>query len=203
MQAGTSPTRVVRVGGVGKRELRSRLESRGIKINAVGEALFAHDGFVTSEVSSLLETAEVTVASLGHAHGNTLAPIYESARAIGLCLCPLELGPHLRLQLLDPSEGRWVSPPSQRGAPPGSLTIASQPLTEDEDVPKGFYLHCIEGTLWLRGYRCGREHVWSPEDRFIFCRPPSPVCPVAPSDAPSEPLRAPTAVESGPPASDC
>jgi hypothetical protein len=47
--------------------------------------------------------------------------------------------------------------------------VISTELTEDHDVPKGFYLRRIEGALWLRGYRSGPEHVWSPEDRIVFC----------------------------------
>ena len=45
--------------------------------------------------------------------------------------------------------------------------IADQ-LSDDDEVPKGFYLRRIEGVLWLRGYRAGAEHVWSPDDRLLF-----------------------------------
>jgi hypothetical protein len=44
-------------------------------------------------------------------------------------------------------------------------------LAQDESIPKGFYLRRIEGILWLRGYRSGPEHLYSPEDRFVFCCP--------------------------------
>ena len=105
-------------------------------------------------------------------HREPLLPSFMQRSAeLGLSLCPLELAPHLRLQYLDQPEGYSGHPPSQHRAPPGSITVASAQLSEDDDLPKGFYLRRIEGVLWLRGYRCGAEHIWSPEDHFVFCRP--------------------------------
>jgi hypothetical protein len=44
----------------------------------------------------------------------------------------------------------------------------SAALVEDDEFPKGFYLRRIDGVLWLRGYRSGPAHVWSPDDRLVF-----------------------------------
>ena len=55
-------------------------------------------------------------------------------------------------------------------APPGSITVASAPLDDRDDTPKGFYLRRIESTLWLRGYRSWSGHRWSCEDVFAFVR---------------------------------
>jgi hypothetical protein len=117
-----------------------------------------------------MEIVELSAASLGLHNGATFAQIIENAVGIGLAYCPLEVGPHLRLQFTDQSEGRLGQPLSQHCAPPGSVTVASAPLTDDNDTPKGFYLRRIEGVLWLRGYRSSPEHNWSPADRFAFCR---------------------------------
>jgi hypothetical protein len=48
----------------------------------------------------------------------------------------------------------------------------SAPLAADDDIPKGFCLRRIDGVLWLRGYRSGPEHIWSPDDRLIFIDAP-------------------------------
>ena len=167
--------RTVCVGGMSKRELLAELRNNGIKLNKLGEALFEHDEFTTAETRSALETMEISVADLGYLQGAAIALISERAAELGLSLCPLELGPHLRLQFLDQPEGYWGHPPSQHQAPPGSVTVASRPLTGDDDTPKGFYLRRMKGILWLRGYRSDPEHIWSPEDHFVFCRP----CPAA------------------------
>jgi hypothetical protein len=164
--------RAVAVGGVKKLELQKELQRHGVEINEAGRTLFASDRFQTSDISTITETVEVSVLNLGYAQGATISRIHEAATALGLALCPLELGPHLRLQYLDQPEGCRDHPPSSHRAPPGSITIASQQLTEDHDFPKGFYLRRIKGTLWLRGYHSGPEHIWQPEDHLVFCRPP-------------------------------
>lgn len=169
--ASCSVTRIVRVGGMSKSDLLAELQNRGIELNDYGRTLFAHENFTTSASISHLETVEISVGDLGYAQGATTAQIHERAAELGLGLCPLELGPHLRMQFLDQPEGYIGYPPSQHRAPPGSITVASQPLTDDDTVPKGFYLRRINGVLWLRGYCSGPENLWRPEDRLIFCRP--------------------------------
>ena len=163
--------RTVRVGGMSKRELLAELQSNGIQLNEYARILFAHSEFTTSPVISKIATIELAVANLGYARGATIARIHERATELGLTLCPLELGPHLRLQLLDQPEGHLGHPPSRHRAPPGSITVASRQLTNDHDTPKGFYLRRIDGVLWLRGYRSAPDDIWSPEDRLVFCRP--------------------------------
>jgi hypothetical protein len=162
--------RTIQVGGLTKQELLTRLVAAEIQLNESARALFAHDRFTTSPVVSTIEIVELSVAELGFAAGATIAPIYDNAAARGLALCPLELAPHLRLQYTDQPEGAVGQPATQHRAPPGSLTVASRELTSDDDTPKGFYLRRIAGVLWLRGYCSGPEHVWSAEDRFVFCR---------------------------------
>jgi hypothetical protein len=153
-----------------KHELLAALLAKGIELNKAGEALFADDRFTTREESSILETVEIPVAALGLSEGGTVAQIRGRAGELGLSVCPLELGPHLRLQLLDQPEGYLGHPPTLHRAPPGSMTVASPELSEDSDIPKGFYLRRIKGVLWLRGYWSEPENIWSPEDHFVFAR---------------------------------
>jgi hypothetical protein len=160
--------RAVQLGGQTKAELLERLVRGGVEINALGRVLFACDKFTTSDVRTELMTVELSVRSLGFPEGGTVSELFASATRLGLRLCPVELGPHLRLQFLDQPEGYLGQPVLQHRAPPGSITIASEILSGDDDFPKGFYLRRIEDTLWLRGYGCGRGDVWDPEDRFLF-----------------------------------
>jgi hypothetical protein len=161
-------TRTVTVGGLTKSELIQELQKNAISINESGERLLASDHFTTCATRYSVTTVELTVRDLGFARGATIAEIYTRAGALGLGLCPIELGPHLRLQYLDQPEGYLGKPFRQHQAPYGSITIASEQLAEDDDFPKGFYLRRIEGVLWLRGYCSGPEHVWEPDDHFIF-----------------------------------
>jgi hypothetical protein len=160
---------LVLIGGVSKSDLLQRLEASRVELNDAGRVLFADPRFLTSESPSVVETVETSVAALGFPDGATYSQILEAAVCRKLDLCPLELGPHFRLQYLGQPEGFVGQSASQHRAPPGSITVASQPLSEDDNIPKGFYLRRISGVLWLRGYHSGPEHVWSPEDRFLFC----------------------------------
>jgi hypothetical protein len=160
--------RTVQIGGQTKAQLLERLARNGVEINVSGRVLFASDQFVTSDVRTHLTTVELSVRNLGHLQGAKISDVYASAALLGLRLCPVELGPYLRLQLLDQPEGFVGQPLRLHRAPAGSITIASEIFSGDDDFPKGFYLRRIKGTPWLRGYRSGREHVWDPKDRFVF-----------------------------------
>ncbi|MCA1040030.1 helicase [Bacillus infantis] len=155
-----------------KQQLLQRLQQASILMNEYGERLFADDLYTASAERYEVKTIELTVASLGFQQGAPLDQIFQRAGELGLSLCPLELGPYIRLQYLDQPEG--LSAESQRHqAPSGSITIASAVLTDDHDFPKGFYLRSMDGALWLRGYIADYLHIWDPNDHFIFAEPSS------------------------------
>jgi hypothetical protein len=163
-------TRTVEVGGLTKAQLIQKLQQYSISMNEYGERLLADNKFTTSDSKYSLQTVELTVGNLGFPEGATTTQIFKRASELGLELCPHELGPYLRLVYLDQSEGYLGNPLQRHQAPSGSITIASEILTEDDDFPKGFYLRRINGVLWLRGYRADHLHVWNPYDHFIFCQ---------------------------------
>lgn len=162
--------RVVQVGGLSKSQLIEKMRQQSIFVNDLGETLLMNESFTTADQVYRLVTVELTVRDLGLSAGATLDQIFHTANLLGLQLCPLELGPHLRLTYLDQPEGFLDKPSRIQQAPYGSITIASEINCEDEDFPKGFYLRKINGELWLRGYLADFKHVWEPDDRFIFCQ---------------------------------
>ncbi len=168
LKPATHICRTVRIGGLSKAELLQRLVNAGIQINAIGQELFADARFRTHEVPTSIDSIQTTVADLGLTHGGVFAQIVEAGTERGLALCPLELGPHLRLALMDQAEGAQGAAQTQHKAPPGSITLVSPPLSNDEDTLHGFYLRRIEGALWLRGYKSWSGHVWQPEDVLVF-----------------------------------
>lgn len=159
----------VRIGGLSKRELLHSLSKQAVRRNQAAEDLFADDRFQLSRQEVEVSILVHSLADLGFAEGATYPQIILRAQQQGLQECPLELGPHLRLQYQEATEsgnGRQVS--SSGNAPFGSLTVASRPLDENDETPKGFYLRSLDGERWLRGYWADFDHVWSPDDLFVF-----------------------------------
>lgn len=158
------------IGGVGKDELLRSLRSRGVELNPAALELLADRRFSTLATPRCLEVLELAVEDLGLPRGGTMPAIRQAALSSGLAPCPLEVGPHLRLQLLGQEEGQIGFPRTRHCAPPGSITVVSIPIATDDQTPKGFYLRRIDGSLWLRGYRSDDQHVWAGTDRLAFCR---------------------------------
>lgn len=155
-------------GGLTKAALLLELSNAGVELNELALKLFQDPRFAVSESPQTVQVAEVSVAALGFSAGATFDALVERAASVGLGLCPLELAPYYRLALSAQPEGATGKLPTPHRAPAGSITVASAPLDDDEETPKGFYLRRIEGTLWLRGYRSWSGHRWSPEDILAF-----------------------------------
>jgi hypothetical protein len=160
----------VRVGGMDKRELVQTLREHNVQLNQAAETLFDDRRFTPLGQSQIIEIAVLSVADLGFGEGATYEQLTARALESGLVECPLELGPHLRVQFLDQPEGSAGFPATKHQAPPGSITVASSPLDDCYETPKGFYLRRINGVLWLRGYRSWPGHIWSPEDVLVLSR---------------------------------
>jgi hypothetical protein len=169
LQGIRSEVRLLQIGGRTRDELLEDLNSNGIKLNESAKALLTSGKFKTTETPHWIRVVLVSVRDLGFPQGAGIQAIQKSALEGKLSLCPMELAPHFRRQCQDQPEGFIGYPATQKKAPPGSITVASEPIDLDDNFPKGFYLRRIEGALWLRGYRSDNEHVWGPDDRLAFC----------------------------------
>ncbi|WP_298470709.1 helicase [uncultured Psychrobacillus sp.] len=161
-------TRTLEIGGLTKFQLIQKLENHSIRMNEYAERLLSDDKFTPSKTTYSVTTVSLTVRELGFPEGATMPQIFKRAHDVGLALCPLEVGPYLRLEYLDQPEGITENQ-TQHQAPSGSLTIVSEVVSEDDNFPKGFYLRKIDGVLWLRGYIADDLHVWNNEDHLVFC----------------------------------
>lgn len=168
--ARTSLPGAVRVGGMDKSEVLQALRAHEVQLNRAAEMLFEDRRFTLLSQPQVIGIAAVSVAELGFGEGATYAQLTARARESGLGECPLELGPYLRMQFPGQPEGAAGRPPTHGRAPPGSITIASSPLDDTDETPKGFYLRRIDGVLWLRGYWASLDNLWSPDGVFVFSR---------------------------------
>ncbi|KRF08293.1 hypothetical protein ASH00_00725 [Arthrobacter sp. Soil782] len=160
---------VVRVGGQSRIEVVQSLRDVGVHLNVHAETLLAHPAF-DEPVSQTLRIVERTVEQLGLEEGAVQSQVFARARTQGLELCPIVTGPYLRLALMDQSNAS-DSVLSAGRAPTGAIHIASEPVSEDVEYPKGFYLRVLDGQPWLRGYRCDDTYLWAPEQRLAFVLP--------------------------------
>ncbi|MCG3088932.1 helicase [Sporosarcina sp. MB25] len=160
--------RKLQVGGFTKRQLMAELNLKAIHMNALGKQLLSDERFTLSEHTYQLITVELSVRDLGLTEGASLEQIFVTAEQLGLQIGPIEIGPYIRLAYLDQPEGSAGKPARTQRAPYGSITIAAEIMDASDEFPKGFYLRRINGELWLRGYVTDNEHIWDPDDRFVF-----------------------------------
>jgi hypothetical protein len=160
--------KVVQIGGLNKPEALQKLSDLKIQVNDYGWQLLKDSRFTISESKESIPIRIKTVSELGFKQGAKILEIMEQAKEEALDYCPLELALFFRFQYMDQEEKEEGFPLTKHKAPKGSLTVASRSLDEDQNFPKGFYLRKIHGVLWLRGYLSSDEHLWNPEDHFVF-----------------------------------
>jgi hypothetical protein len=155
---------------LGRVELLRTLREHNVQLNRAAESLFDDHRFTTRRQAEVIQISALSVRDLGFGAGATYAQLAAKALESGLVECPLELGPHLRIQFLDQPEGAHGRPTVHGTAPPGSITVASLALDDGDETPKGFYLRRVDGSLWLRAHWFSPDHIWSPDDVLVFCR---------------------------------
>ena len=161
----------VDVGHLTRAQLIQRLSTAGILLNEHARTLLEHQAFDTPQPQTL-QVRTCALEALGLPEGAVQSVAFAAARDQGLELCPLVTGPYLRLALRDQANAP-DSVLSAGRAPTGSVHVASAPVSEDVDYPKGFYLRVVDDQLWLRGYRCDDDYVWPPEQQLAFVVPDS------------------------------
>lgn len=157
------------VGGEPRAELLRRLREAGVLLNAHAETLLGHAAFDDPPATRLLVVRR-TVGGLGLCDGGTLPQVLDAATDRGLAPCPLLVGPYLRLALADQADAP-DSVLSAGRAPTGAIHVVSEPVSEDVDFPKGFYLRAVDGQSWLRGFRCDDSYVWGPGQEVALVLP--------------------------------
>lgn len=162
----TSLDIVLDIGTLSRSALTAALGARGVGLNQYADMLLSHEAFGAPAQRSLRVVA-LPVRDLGLPDGARLSQVFAAADGLGLGLLPPETGPYLRLAMVDQASAP-DSVMSAGRAPTGAITVASQPLSDDDEYPKGFYLRTVDGRPWLRGYLCDDEHRWASTDEFAF-----------------------------------
>jgi hypothetical protein len=139
--------------------VRNALDKARIAIGESADEVLGRPAFNFSREHRELELVLVSVAQLGFGpNGATLADIHARALALGLALCPEEVGPQLRLQYRSQAVGEF-------------LHIAMQPQHTYHGAPINFSLANSGAGLALLGGSGSPDLVIPGNVLFVFVRP--------------------------------
>ncbi len=138
-------------------DFRKSFKDNGFRIGDWANDILDKPAFTVAIEEIELDLIVVNVAELGFKNGATRKRIYARAKELGLDLCPAEVGPQLRLQYKDQSNGEW-------------LVVAMEPITDSDGSLELFRVERLGSALWLRSYYGRPDDVWPADYRFVFSR---------------------------------
>jgi len=145
----------IEVGGKTKKQLISEMKSANISISDYAKSMIDNSDFITSKKSEEMTLVRLTVADLGFKTRATTDKIYERAEALGLELCPSEVGPNYRLQYKSQPLSEW-------------LYIGMKQITDSHGYPRVFKLERRDGGFWLNHSWATPDSEWGPDGKFVF-----------------------------------
>ena len=153
-----------------KEHLPEILKEHSIFINTYAEQYFSHPAFCTDSHPDELQIEIFSLHELGFSKGATLRNISEVLNDYHLKPCPACTGLFLRMAWKEQEQSSNSVLTGTHRAPDQAVTVFSRPLETDDAFPKGLYLRNVDGKLWLRGYICDQDYLWSENDLFAFER---------------------------------
>ncbi len=139
------------------RELKGAIEDSGMEITDEANDIACRPALILAQEETKVQLVEMSVGSLGFPDGSNYSDICESAKKLGLYLCPPEVGPQLRLQYKD-----------QR--PFNRVTIATNRITGSDGCDRLFRLDCsFPKSQELDAVKA--DGFWGRDETFLFVLP--------------------------------
>ncbi|MDD5098461.1 MAG: hypothetical protein PHD31_01970 [Candidatus Pacebacteria bacterium] len=149
--------KTIRIGGFRNAdEISKAIKKSGMKIGDYTNDILGKIPLATSETD--INVVLLSVAELGFKDGAEYGKICSRAKELGLELCPAEIGPQLRLQYKDQSNGEWI-------------IVAMEPITGSDGDLRLFHVGRYGNDLWLSSYYGRSDYFWSSGYRFVFSLP--------------------------------
>jgi len=139
-------------------EFRRALHDGEFRLSDWASDILGKPAFKAADEETEVDLVKVTVAELSFKEGARRDQIYERAKELGLELCPLEVGPQLRLQYQDQPNGEWI-------------LAAMEPIVDSGGPPRLFVVGRDDSGRWLDSYWGGPGRFWGPGSRWVFCHP--------------------------------
>lgn len=155
--AGWPVWKTLTIGGLKSKELLKRLEQNGFYVSNWAKGVMGKTAFTTLAETHNVALVRVKVRDLGFKEKPTTIELFARAKEQGLDLCPAEVGPHLRLALMDQLRGEWV-------------WVAMEPITDSDDYPRVFRVERLDGgEQWLSADYAHSDTCWNLESEVVFC----------------------------------
>lgn len=136
--------------------LRSAILDKGFRIGDWAEDVLASPTFTLATERKEINLVKVTPKDLGFNDGSYREDIYSRAQEASLRLCPLEVGPQLRLKYTDQPKME-------------SLQIGMETQTDSVGHPSQFrVVHGGDNFLWLVGDHKHDDDFWRADELFVF-----------------------------------
>ena len=136
-------------------DAEKELLAKGFRISDVAKQMLEKTAF--SKESKEYELVSFSVASLGFPNGATVKDIFAKGQELGLELCPAEVGPNLRLQYQDQSNGEY-------------LYLAMETITDADGYPKVWFVGRASDEAWLFNRWARPGHEWDAVRQVVFVR---------------------------------
>ncbi len=140
-----------------KEDFLSAFELGGYRVSNWAKNILSQPAFKAADKEIEIDLVIATIKDLGFQESTPRSRIYKRAQEIGLELCPAEVGPQLRIQYPDQTKGEW-------------LLVAMEPITDSDGDLSVFEVKHGFGGRWLGGNGGDPDCVWSPGNRWVFCR---------------------------------
>lgn len=138
---------------------KKALFNSGFRIGSWANDVLESSNFTLAPQKRNIDLVRVTPKDLGFPEGAYRMDIYRQALTLGLGLCPLEIGPQLRLQYIDQPKLE-------------SLQIGMEPQLDSVGHESEFrVVHGGDDFLWLVGDHKHPNDFWKSGEYFIFLAP--------------------------------
>ncbi len=153
-------------------DFRKAIKGAGMPICGDADYILSKPQFIVAAEEREIDLVVVSAADLGFKDGARFDQIYAKAKKLGLELCPLEVGPQLRLQYRDQRIDEWILV----GMEPIPYPYARLPLRyADEDTLElrlGLFVVGRDyGGLWLEANLSITADAQFTDNRFVFVLP--------------------------------
>lgn len=142
-------------GGKSGKEYEEILDQKGFKKSRYAQQVLEKPEFMTLEHPEKIDLVRLKVGDLGFTKNPTTDEIYRQAQALGLELCPPEVGPELRLKYENQPLYEW-------------LYVGMKPIAASDGHPHVFELYRDEDEAWLYDYWARPDFRWFLGFEIVF-----------------------------------